>query len=137
MLKELLWENTDRFWIQLLRYTVVGGFSFLVDFFLLYGLTEYLYFHYLTSATISFAAGLTVNYILSRGWVFVHSHFLNKWTEFALFAGVGFSGLRLNNLIIWLFTAYFSLYYMYSKLVATLVVYGWNFLARKYWVFKK
>lgn len=137
IVRKSLLENTDHFLIQLLRYTFVGGLAFLVDYGLLYGLTEYLHFHYLLSATVSFLAGLFVNYLISRWWVFSKSKFGSKGVEFALFALVGAIGLLLNNLILWMITTYLSVYYMYSKLVATVVVYMWNFLARKYWVFKR
>ncbi len=134
--KELLWGASNRFLIQFIRYTFVGGMAFSVDYSLLYGLTEFFHFHYLTSATISFLAGLVTNYILSRYWVFHESRFRNKWTEFGLFALVGLVGLALNNGIIWLITHKLGLFYMYSKLLATVAVYLWNFLVRKYLVFK-
>ena len=42
--------KTDNTIVQLFRYTFVGGFAFVVDFGLLYVLTEYAHFHYLLSA---------------------------------------------------------------------------------------
>lgn len=135
--KKILWENTDHLFIQLFRYAFVGGLAFLVDYGLLYALTEYAHLYYLLSATLSFLAGLFVNYLVSKWWVFSLSKFDRKGIEFALFALVGVVGLLLNNLLMWLLTAGVGIYYMYSKLVAALVVYMWNFLARKYWVFKR
>ena len=61
---------TDNLLLQLMRYTFVGGVAFVVDFALLYILTEYCHFYYIASATISFIAGLLVNFIISILWVF-------------------------------------------------------------------
>ncbi len=130
-------ENTDNLFIQFFRYTFVGGLAFIVDYVLLYILTEHFHFHYLESATISFMVGLVVNYFISKWWVFSQSKFKSKGIEFLLFFLVGVVGLLLNNLFLWLITTYLSVYYMYSKLVAAVIVYLWNFLARKYMVFTK
>ena len=115
----------------------MGGIAFIVDFSLLYALTEYLNLHYLTSATISFVAGLFVNYLLSKIWVFSDSKFSSKKVEFVLFAVIGVVGLAINDLMIWIFSDLLCLWYMLSKVIATVVTYLWNFFARKYLVFSK
>lgn len=65
-IRKILFEPTDNTLIQLLRYTFVGGTAFIVDFGLLYVLTEYLNLHYLYSATLSFIAGVIVNYFFKQ-----------------------------------------------------------------------
>ncbi len=61
--KKIFYGASDNLLIQFVRYFFVGGFAFIVDFGLLYILTEYAGLHYLLSATLSFIAGLVVNYI--------------------------------------------------------------------------
>ena len=63
--KKIFYGASDNLLIQFVRYFFVGGFAFIVDFGLLYILTEYAGLHYLLSATLSFIAGLVVNYIIS------------------------------------------------------------------------
>ena len=74
MIKELLHRlfvyKTNNLLIQLIRYTIVGGLAFIVDFGLLFLLTEYFGLYYILSATCSFLAGLLVNYYISTAWVF-------------------------------------------------------------------
>lgn len=55
---------------QILKFGVVGGTAFLIDYGLLFVLTEFAGIHYLISGTISFAASVIYNYILSIVWVF-------------------------------------------------------------------
>lgn len=127
--------KTDNTFFQLFRYTFVGGLAFVVDFGLLYLLTEFANFHYLTSAAIAFVAGLVVNYVLSKLWVFNKSSYKNKVAEFLMFALIGVIGLGFTELLMWLFTDIFGAYYIISKILTTMLVYFWNFFARKFMIF--
>lgn len=135
-LKKIL-HPTNNTLHQLFRYSFVGGVAFAVDFGLLYVLTEYAHLHYLLSATLSFLVGLIVNYILSKMWVFQTGTISNRWAEFAVFAVIGVVGLGFNNLFLWFFTEYCSIYYMVSKILTTIIVFFWNFFARKFILFNK
>ena len=136
LFKRLFYGTTDRLLVQFVRYFFVGGFAFIVDFGLLYILTEYAGLHYLLSATLSFISGLLLNYIISCIWVFSNSKFKNRLVEFLFFAAIGVVGLLLNDVLIWLFTDCIGTHYMFSKIVAAAIVYLWNFFARKYLVFR-
>lgn len=136
LFKRLFYGTTDRLLVQFVRYFFVGGFAFVVDFGLLYILTEYAGLHYLLSATLSFISGLLVNYVISCIWVFSNSKFKNRLVEFLFFAAIGVVGLLLNDALIWLFTDCIGTHYMFSKIVAAAIVYLWNFFARKYLVFR-
>ena len=117
------------------RYLIVGGIAFLADYSLLYILTEGLHLHYLLSATVSFVAGLIVNYLISTLWIFRHSKLNNRMAEFAVYAIIGVVGLLFNNLLMYLFTDCLNIHYMLSKLITAALVMCWNFLGRKYILF--
>lgn len=135
MIDRLLREPSDEACIQLVRYFLVGGAAFAVDFGLLWALTDGCGVNYLLSASISFVAGLTVNYLLSVWWVF-NLHALNsRFAEFAAFGLIGLLGLGLNETIVWCATEIMGLHYLTSKIVSAVVVFFWNFLARKYLLF--
>lgn len=131
----ILVGKTDSTLLQLFRYTFVGGFAFVVDFALLYVLTDHFRVYYLTSAALSFTAGLIVNYVLSKLWVFNKSSFKNRWVEFLIFAIIGIVGLFFTEILMWLFTSVLSIYYILSKIITTMIVYFWNFFARKIIIF--
>ena len=136
-LQSIFIDKTNNTFLQLFRYTFVGGIAFLADFGTLFALTEFLNIHYLISAAIAFILGLTVNYFLSVKWVFNIRTVNNKLLEFWLFALIGIIGLGLNELFIWIFTDLLSIYYLLSKIITTAIVYFWNFLARKFFLFNK
>ena len=120
---------------QFLRYCVVGGIAYSVDFLSLFALTEYLNIYYLLSASIAFLFGLTLNYILSISWVFNNRKVKNRVNEFTIFAIIGVVGLFLNYISIWFFTEITDFHYLISKVFSTAFVFTWNFLARKFILF--
>lgn len=129
-------NRTNNLIIQLIRYTIVGGLAFIVDFILLFILTEYIKLYYIVSATCSFLVGLLINYYISTLWIF-KSRIKNKQIEFSLFTLIGLFGLVLNDILIYFFTEKFQIHYMSSKFVTAIIVYLWNFLGRKYFIFNK
>ena len=136
MIKKLFINDTTNWKIQLFRYLFVGGFAFIVDYVLLYLLTKWGGFHYIISATISFIAGLIVNYIISTHWIFKKSKLNNTVIEFLVYGIIGVIGLFLNDLILYFFTDFIHYHYMISKLIAAAIVMGWNFIGRRTILFK-
>lgn len=120
---------------QFLRYLVVGGIAFLVDFGVLVLLTETLSVWYLTSAAIAFCCGLVTNYLLSITWVFSTRSLTNQRAEFAIFSIIGIVGLGWNQLLMYLGTDVLSLDYRISKLITVAIVLVWNFGVRKILLF--
>ena len=129
-------NETSNWMVQLIRYVFVGGFSFIVDYGLLYICTEYGGIHYLLSATISFLVGLIVNYILSTKWIFTKSKISNTVVEFTIYGIIGIIGLFINDLLMYFFTDLSHIHYMVSKLITATIVMGWNFIGRRTILFK-
>lgn len=130
-------HKTDNTLLQLFRYGIVGGTAFVVDYGTLFLLTHYVGVPYLWSAAIAFILGLVTNYLLSISWVFLRDEARSIWGEFLLFAIIGIIGLIFNELIMYAGTDVLHLHYMVSKLISTVIVFFWNFLARKYLLFNK
>lgn len=128
---------TNNTLLQLFRYGFVGGVAFVVDYGSLYVLTEFLSVPYLWSAAIAFILGLVTNYLLSISWVFKKNATMQRWQEFLFFAIIGVIGLGFNELIMYVGTDLLHLHYMLSKLISTVIVFFWNFFARKYLLFNK
>lgn len=119
---------------QLLRYGIVGVIAFLVDYGLLWALTEWAGLHYLVSAAIAFSVAFLCNYLLSIGFVFGLSREEGPWKNLASFLLIAVIGLGLNELIMYACSDLLGLHYLLSKIVATVIVFFWNFLARRYLV---
>lgn len=125
---------------QLARYSLVGGFAFIVDFGL-FALCLYTFgWHYLLANLMSLTAGLTLNYALSIRWVFSDCRRRlekRKLAEFSVFAIVGIIGVGINELLMLLLVDFFCIQEMASKMIAAIIVLLWNFCGRKLILFKE
>lgn len=111
------------------RYGFVSIFALAADVGLLYLLVEHVRMSHIAAATISFTAGLAVNYLLARIFVFKKSR-LPVRQEFTLYALIGVIGLGLNDLIIYLLVG-LQVWYMYAKVVSVAIVFFFNFFGRR------
>lgn len=131
----LLRGRSDDVRVQLLRYVLVGGGAFLVDFGTLGLLHHLLGLHYLLAAAAGFSLGLLVNYAISVRWVFSVRRAGDRRVELLVYALVGVVGLLLNHLVIWGLSGGLSLEPLLAKLVSAALVLAWNFGARKVLLF--
>lgn len=143
---------------EFLRYILVGGIATLADWAVLYLCTEWLFarigaYAVYPSHALSFLCGLTVNFLLSNRFVFVQAEQRSRgrdFKSFLLFAVIGLVGLGITELGAWLadvlfdsrtavFTVFgFTVYvYMLAKVILTVIVLFWNYLARKYLVYDR
>lgn len=140
---------------EFLRYALVGGIAFLVDFGVFTLLRETVYSGradnaaVLVSTAAGFVFGLAVNYFLSMSIVFRKESQQKKGrtaSAVLIFVAVGVVGLGLTELLQWLGEAYLlklSLFESLGKLgkyavrfAVTGIVLVWNYVGRKIFVFK-
>lgn len=121
--------KSDRF-MEIVRFCLVGGGCFIIDYGLLYILTEYGGINYWYSSGISFTTTVLLNYWLCVVFVF---HGAKKQTkrQAAIFIGSSVAGLVINQVCMWLLVDILTIYYMYAKLVATAVVTVWNYVMKR------
>lgn len=135
-LSKLFKQDSDNFWVQLLRYSLSGTSATIVDFLLLTILTEVFGEHLLLVWTaIAFISGVLVTYLLSTNWVFDAHRFKHRSTEIVIFIFIALVGLTLTELLMWLFAHKIDIHYLLSKLIASIIVFVWNFTAKKYILF--
>lgn len=125
--------NTKALWNVFLRYLLVGGIGFFVDFGILMLCFRIFGIYYLISSAFGFVAGLLVVYIASNAWIFERRKIGSKPAiEFIIFTFIGIIGLLLTQLLMWLFVGQCLISVEISKCLTTSVVLIWNFGARKY-----
>jgi putative flippase GtrA len=110
---------------------VVSVIAVIVNFGGSYILKEKLGVYYLLSAAGSFFMGVLVNYYLSVKWVFATRKLTSKHAEFLIFVVITGVGLLFNLLIIAGMVELVKVGYWIALVVATIIVFFWNFLARK------
>lgn len=135
---------------QILKFGVVGGFCFLIDFGLTTGLTNYAGVHYLISKFIGFVVSAVVNYILSIKFVFTKKKEMDRKKEFTVFLILSAFGLLLNEVIMYICIdgvyAHVEglrniisdgLMVSISSVIATGIVMIYNFISRKLFLERK
>ena len=131
-------ESTGNIWVQLMRYGISGFSATVVDFLLLTILTEAFGENLLLVWTaIAFVSGLAVTYILSTHWVFDSRRFNSRAAEATIFLLIGVVGLGLTELLMWLFVHKLDMFYLLAKLISSVLVFAWNFSAKKFILFRK
>lgn len=117
------------------RYTVVGTSTFAVDLALLYILIDFFAFNYLVGAGVSFMCAISINYFLSRNYVF-------KGTQRSLRSGyINFVGIALIGLLIvivgmYVLVAILGVGYVAARFVVAVITGFWNYLLNLFVTFK-
>jgi len=121
---------------RIARYFAVGGVAACVDIGLFWLFARYYGFPYLRVSALTFVAATLVNYWLSIRFVFVSgTRFRPRW-EVAMVFAVSAVGLVINQAILALCVESFRFALLPAKLVATGVVFFWNYFARRMFVFR-
>ena len=146
-LKAIFLEPTENGFLQFFRYLFVGGIATIVDWLLSFGAEQLLKSAttvddqavYILATTAGFAGGLVTNFLLSRAFVFAskEARAKSKFGEFMGHFAVGAVGLGMSYLIVWAGTSFIVNKFMIFRIIATIVVFVWNYLARKFFVYKK
>ena len=135
-LRGLLISPTENVTIQVFRALIIGGIAFIADAGPMWLLTI-AGLHYLISGLLGFLLAVTVNYLLSIRFVFFQKASMGAGGEFSVYIAISLVGLVLTMLLLWFFTEIAGLFFMVSKVLATIVVFGWNFTARKLILYRK
>ena len=121
--------------IRFLKYATVGAATFLFDLLLLYLFIDHLGTDYVLATPLAFAIAISVNYFISRRYVFtgtlrsVHT----GYGIFLLIAGAGMAGV--TGLMV-LFVEVFRLPYLPARVLVAGIVGLWNYLMNLYVNFK-
>ncbi|HUA76190.1 MAG TPA: GtrA family protein [Acetobacteraceae bacterium] len=117
-------------------YFVVGGIATVVDiggFMILTGKYDVPWFW---AAMMSFVVSVVVNYLLSIRFVFESGVRFRRHHEAALVLAVSVIGLLLNEAALWVMIEMAGTGRLPAKLVATAVVFLWNYGARQNFIFR-
>ena len=132
----LLWAMKKKWFKQIKNFLLVGFSVFLIDYILLYILTDIAGIWYLLSATISFIVSTIYNYFMSMRFVFKGRDDRSKKNEFTIFFILNLIGLGINTLCMYVFVSKLKMHYMIAKILVTGIVMVWSFISRKLFIEK-
>lgn len=117
-----------------MRYTVVSGAAFAIDFGLLLVLSEHM--PLLAANSVAFMLANIAHFIVAHTWVF--NSRLNDPRLLSIYGAVvliSVAGLLINDLFVWLGVEVLGSGLIAAKLLATAVAWAWNYQARRRWVY--
>ena len=136
MFEKLFTGRLGLFLKEYYRYIFVGLLVTAFDFCILVFLTEVLDIYHMISGAIAFTTASFLHYYLSVKLVFSNRSLKNPTIEFLIFFILGLVGLTVFLGLFYLFTDVLGIYYILSKVLATGISFTFNFLARKYILFR-
>ncbi len=122
---------------QIMKFGVVGGAAFLIDYAILIICKEIFHLNVLLSAAIAFTISVIFNYIASVKWVFVVDEKNSKKKNFILFISFSIIGLIITEIIMYIGTDIIKISYLIVKILATAIVMIFNFITRKLFLEKR
>lgn len=123
--------------MRIVRYFLVGGAAAAVDISLYALFAVALGYPYLIVAGCTFLVATAVNYALSVRHVFESGIRFAKREEVALVFLVSGIGLLINQFALYVFVEYLDLNLVLAKVLATALVFFWNYLLRAHIIFSK
>ena len=151
-------EPTESGFGQMVRFALAGLLNTAVDFAVTAVFLTIFTFHYgyIPASSIGFLAGVALSYVLSVRWIFTHRSVPDRRLEFTLFLVIGIVGLVLHAWLLYIMVDTSPVREMimqladktvklfvpeeanvwFSKIVVTVIVFFWNFFARKYFLFR-
>lgn len=118
-----------------IKYVVYAGIATVLDFIVLYSLTEYSHVWYFLSSALAYLCGMITNFLLNKKFNFANKS-KNIIQQFVVFGLVALVGLGLNQLIIYSLVEFAGLWYMYAKFISVWIVMIYSFVGHKKFTFK-
>lgn len=127
---------------QFISYFFVGGMAAIVEWVMFFLFSSIMSIDYLYATVLAFLFSTTANWILGRILTFKQSSYENKrGMELILVFSVSLIGLVFNMLLMYVFVTIIGmdtdLLKMLGKILATGIVFVWNFLGRKVFIYKE
>jgi len=120
---------------RFLKYSLVGVSTFALDLLLLFVFVEFFSWNYLIAAGAAFCIAVSVNYVISRRFVFTGtSRPLGE--GYVWFCIIAATGLATITFFMFVFVELFHWNYLLSRIVIAAMVGIWGYLMNLYFNFK-
>ncbi len=121
---------------QLIRYFVIASVIALLEVIDFVLLNSVLHVNYITATVLSVFVSIILNWMLSQKFVFQYSRFTPK-LEFVLVAIASLIGMAIQVATIYIAVEYLHIVPIAGKIFALVVVFSWNFLSRRLFIFRR
>ena len=131
-----------KFIMQFGSYLIVGVIATIMEWIIIYLFANVMYINTYVSVALAFIISTFANWLAGRLLTFRHAEHRGIVKELASIYGASVIGLLLNELIMWVFLSFIfknanATQNMVAKMIATGLVFFWNFFIRKLVIYKE
>ena len=120
----------------LLRFGSVGAITTSLDFAVFTGLTKIAALAPIPANVLSYSCGILLSFLLNQRWTFrAHAYKKGNALQGAQFVIANLIGLTLSSAIVGVFVI--ILPDLFAKLLSIPLVFVWNYMAARFWVFRQ
>jgi dolichol-phosphate mannosyltransferase len=116
---------------KLLKFLIVGGFGTIVNTFMLFTLTEFVFNNYLYSAPLAIETSIITNFLLNDNWTWKGIGEKGKKKSFlrlAKYNSAMICSMVINIILLFLMTSFIGIYYLISNVISIAIVTAINYL---------
>lgn len=117
-------------------YLIIGGVATIAEWIIFYLINGVCSWHYIYATVIAYIFSTFVNWLSGRLILFKESKKSIAFELISIYAA-SVIGLLLNMVIMWMAVEICHLQEMLSKIIATGLVFVWNYLIRKMFIYKE
>ena len=117
------------------KFSVSGLCGVLINFFLTFLFKEKLSFNKYLSNSSALTIALFINFILNRNWTY-QVNLEPLYSQFLKFLLVVTVSIFINHFIVYISHKNFKFNFYFSKLIAVILVFMWNFVMHSIYTFK-
>jgi putative flippase GtrA len=121
--------------LRFLKYSSVGVSTFLFDLLLLYVLTDYLHIHYAVATPLAYAIAVSINYFISRRFVFKGT-LRSVHTGYGVFLAIAGTGMGAVTGLMVVFVEVLHMPPLPARTIIAGMVGMWNYFMNLYVNFK-
>lgn len=127
-------RRLPKIFLQFVRFGSVGGASAVGHYGLLITLVQFFHVGPVRSSVAGALLGALINYSLNYRFTFQSTtRHVESVTKFSL---VATTGLLFNTLLMWFGVDILHIHYLLAQVIATVLIFLWNFGANRYWTFR-
>ena len=131
-----LFELTFRFRMYL-KYVIAGGSAAVVNLSSLAIFVELFRLYYLPASVLAFCLGLIASFFLQKFFTFGHTDMIVVRRQFVMYVCIAAGNLLLNTLLVYLFVDVFRIWYLFSQVLAGILIAIESFVVYRRYVFTR
>ena len=122
---------------RVLRYLIAGAAVAIIDFSLLYVLTDISHIWYLSSSIIAFSVSVAASFVLQKFWTFREHSLGRVRVKLPLHLLLSFANIILNTFLMSFFVEQMHLWYITAQFCAAAMLACMNFFVYRQFIFAK